>query len=198
MRALADAQADSALLARLSSVALDAELPTIKALTVHAAVFTLRLVRRALDLVAASTKDDVPLLGSRDTHIVGMLVAILARWGLAACVEPGVLPDSMRDDLLGVKPSQGKLEELPDVKVLDLEQLTRDTITLGAPTDGPSTSTAVQNPLPQLIASRTDLCVIAALLQLKHDGQRASEWAAKELTRMLQRCGYIYGREAVH
>lgn len=191
LRPLAESQSESELLTQLANLKLDADLPYIKALTVKASMFTLRTMRRALDAVAASTRsegDVPPLLGSKDMHVVGMLIAIIARWGLAACVEPGVLPDTMRDDLLGGEGRQEAIEELPDVPLLELDALVKEVIELGAPSEGPSTSTAVPNPLPELISTRTHICIVAALLQIKHNGKAGSEWASEQLSIILQRC----------
>jgi hypothetical protein len=148
-------------------------------------------------LNADAPPSQVPVFGMRDIKVIQLLAALVARWGLAALVETGILPPEMRDrpapapsDDVGV--SQGSSSR---ISLLDedgdgakeaetLADMTREVVQHllltdpehGAPQPKGEVRTVV---LPMLL-----LPALASLLQLAKDGDTWADQSAGALLNM--------------
>jgi hypothetical protein len=114
------------------------------------------------------TGEAPPILGARDVKVTSQLGALVARWGLIAGLEPGIVPLSLRDD--GLK----KATTMPSLNAsgmsadagFSLETACKTMTTILLPKDDPSSSRYTLDPLPSLLLPQFLTPLLAALIQL--------------------------------
>lgn len=148
------------------------------------------------DTSADASSSQIPVFGMRDIKVIQLLAALVARWGLAALVEPGILPPEMRDrpasatreDSGASQGSSSRLSQLDDDgdarQAEALANMTRQVVQhllLAEPEHGQARTRGEVRTvvLPMLL-----LPALASLLQLAKDGDTWAEGSAAPLLDM--------------
>ena len=104
-----------------------------------------------------------PVFGSRDIKIIQTLSTLVARWGLAAPVQSGVLPAEMQDKPVKAQAKIAEIDEgMENLRSQHLESCTAHCATLLLPEKKGGQLQAIS--LPLLLVP-----TLAALLQLSHE-----------------------------
>ena len=165
-----------------------------KALTAAMALRCISEVAALLRSPSLPSSSSAPPLGARDAKLLQTLAGIVARWGIAAQVQEGILPSSLRDKQAGDPDAKAKVVELQGddglAGVRDLDTTTRELIDIvSAPTG--VTRADLMNPLRSILLPSLLVPLIAALLQLGFgDFQRT--WAREALERLLNQCAVFH------
>jgi hypothetical protein len=179
---------------------------TSKALTARSALILLAGIEAAISLELRQlppTEEAPPILGARDIKVTSQLGALVARWGLAASVQPGIVPPSLRDDGLkkaGTTPSPNAIVMAGDA-MFPLETASKTVARMMLPKDDPSCSRFALDPLPPLLLPQVLTPLLAALIQLgwrQSPGSASAgdtlhsteenEWARRDAARLVNQC----------
>ena len=179
----------------------------LKHMTAHYATLLLSHAAAAAKLAAqtptpstsSATAPPPPRYGSRDSKVIGMLAGVVGRWGIAARVQDGVLPASVKERTKGAPaPASGRFTDITedDYRSEGLEEVVR--AVLGAVLLGKGVhrdSGAGQ--LAAIILPQLMLPLVGALVQLAYKDPQAGAWAQESLTRLLRMCVTMLERKSV-
>lgn len=155
----------------------EAEIKVLAAALALRCIEEVATILRSPSLPSSST---APPLGSRDSKVLQMLSGIVAKWGVAAQVEQGILPPSLREK----QQKDAKLSELSDDdEEGQLARTAERLFAIVAPTTGQGTD--MLNPMRALVLPSVFVPLVAALLQLGY-GQDSLPWARTSLQSLLE------------
>lgn len=153
----------------------------LKALTAKLALRCLTEISTLLRSPLLPSSSSAPPIGARDAKLLQTLAGIIARWGLAAQVQEGILPPSLREK----QPEDGAKVIEVSSEGDPLEATTRAVVTLISPGEGARVD--LLNPLRSLLLPSLFVPLLAALVQLGF-GEAKPSWSQEALDRLLNQC----------
>ena len=145
---------------------------------------------------ADAPPSQIPVFGMRDIKVIQLLAALVARWGLAALVETGILPPEMRDkpasatsdDTASRQGSSSRislLDEDSDAKKAEaLADMTRPVVQHLLLAEPEHNAPQARGEVRTVVLPMLLLPALASLLQLAKDGDTWADQSAVALLAM--------------